>query len=127
MDARRRSPVAVAPRRSRAGLAEGIRSFEAAGRTARSSVFEGRAPSASVAEYVRVGWKPDDSRRGTPPGAERRCGSAAVHKDGAPIRICVLRPHLKNQPARARGGVSCAWLIWGGWSIGGAGGGTILG
>ena len=49
-----------------------------------------------MAEYVRVGWKPDDSGRGNPPGAAGRCGSAPFHQDGAAFWLRVLRVRRKN-------------------------------
>lgn len=49
-----------------------------------------------MAEYIRVGWKPDDSGRGNSPRPTGRCGSAPVHKDGAALWLRVLRVRGKS-------------------------------
>src|SRR3989337_2043879 len=97
MDARCRSPFAVARRRRGVSLPEGVRSLETSGRTSRAGALEGGASPAPMAEYIRVGWKPDDSGRGDPPRPTGRCGSAPVHTDGAALWLWVLRVRGKNR------------------------------
>jgi hypothetical protein len=80
-----------------------------------------------VAGHVRVGWKPDDSRRRDSPRAAGRCGAAAIHQDRASFWLRVLRARFCCRPAADRGGNGSAWVIWGNKSIAVRDGETVLG